>query len=60
MSATDDNDTNARKLGFESFAELSRLVASVPLGKPGVMSQFLKWKDEDGTKQGLTALLDRV
>jgi hypothetical protein len=42
-----------RALGFKDAREAHHLIASFSLADPKVMSAFVKWKEEDGTKDGL-------
>lgn len=43
-------------LGFDSLDELSRMVAVLDLSSIAKMEAFERWKDEDGTKEGLAKL----
>lgn len=43
-------------LGFDSWDDLSQLVADVDLSTAKKQAAFVKWKLEDGTKAGLLAL----
>ena len=43
-------------LGFGSMDELSRMVAALDLSSAAKMETFERWKDEDGTKDGLAKL----
>lgn len=45
-----------KELGFESEKEFHTLVASIDLSDPIKMKDFLDWKENDGTKQGLLKL----
>jgi len=45
-----------KKNGFESEREFHKLVSSVNLSSPQKMAAFKKWKEEDGTKEGILKL----
>jgi len=42
-----------KEMGFKDEIEFNKMVASIDLSKPGKMYEFLKWKENDGTKDGL-------
>lgn len=44
------------ELGFSSEAEFHRMVSSVDIRTPEKMRNFLNWKENDGTKEGLAKL----
>lgn len=46
----------AKAHGFDSEAELHRLIASVKLETAGQLAAFQRWKSQDGTKAGLLQL----
>jgi hypothetical protein len=50
------SDAIARSLGFESAAEMHRLIAAADISTPVKWAQFRAWQSEDGTKAGLEAL----
>jgi hypothetical protein len=50
-------DEDVKALGFAHLAEFCSMVASVDLSTPIQVSRFEKWRDEDGTKDGLLALM---
>lgn len=47
------------QMGFESLVEFNRLVASVDLQRREHVEAFKRWQDEDGTKAGLVALIEK-
>lgn len=46
-------DELAREMGFDSEEELHKLVGGADLSTTEKLEAFLKWKNEDGTKDGL-------
>lgn len=42
-----------KEMGFKNEQEFHKMVASVDLTDPEKMQKFLKWKEDDGTKEGL-------
>jgi hypothetical protein len=44
--------------GFENEQEFHRLVASLDLGKPGMLRKFRNWQENNPTKLALQALLE--
>ena len=42
--------------GFESLEEFNHLVGTLHISSPSVMADFIKWRNEDGTKAGLLKL----
>ncbi len=46
------------QMGFESEAELSRMVTDVDLTDSVIFGMFEKWKRGDGTRDGLQRVLD--
>lgn len=53
-----DLDDVIRARGFSGRDELARMVAAVDLTPPGAIAAFLDWRDLDGSRAGLRALLD--
>lgn len=49
-------DELVKKMGFENLQEFHRMVASVRLTLPGDLAAFNYWKENDGTKEGLSKL----
>ena len=47
-----------KQLGFESEKEFHKMVSSVDLTISEKMKQFLAWRDNDGTKEGLLKILE--
>jgi hypothetical protein len=43
----------SRQAGFNGLRDFNSLVAAVPLSKPGALTLFMAWQDEDGTREGL-------
>lgn len=56
MTIGEEFDALARALGFESEAEMHRLIASVCLETAYQRLLFSDWKLNDGTKAGLLRL----
>lgn len=52
VERTEDLERTAHAMGFESAAELFRLIASLNLSIPETNAKFQYWKMEDGTKAG--------
>lgn len=50
-------DEFAKEHGFEDARALSRLTAKVNISNPDTWLLFSKWKDEDGSKDGLLKLI---
>ena len=50
-------DDQLKELGFSSFTEWSKLVSNADISTPVKMAAFELWKNEDGTKEGLLALI---
>ena len=46
------------EFGFDSMQEFHRMVASVDIASRGKYAAFKCWQENDGTKKGLTALLE--
>lgn len=51
------DESKLKELGFESAAELHRLVAQVDISTEERKQKFKRWQDEDGSKLGLEALM---
>ena len=51
-----DLEEMAHNMGFESAAELFRLISSLNLSIPETDKKFQYWKLEDGTKAGFIKL----
>jgi len=45
------------QLGFASEKEFFQMVSDADISTPDKLAEFQKWKDEDGTKQGLEKLM---
>ncbi len=45
-----------KEMGFDNEQEFHKLVSNVDITDPIKMQKFLKWKEEDGTKEGLLKL----
>lgn len=45
-----------KELGFDCPAEFYRMVANVDMSSPEKLSDFKRWRVDDGTKTGLEAL----
>lgn len=54
----DDFGAVVQQYGFESLEEFNRLVASVDLSSPEKIAAFNRWREDNGTKEGLLALLN--
>lgn len=50
------DDSDVQRLGFKSLGEFCLLVADVDLSTPERIAAFERWRDEDGTKIGLSVL----
>lgn len=48
-----------KMMGFDSVGEFHKLNSSVDISTPTKMSEYVQWKDEDGTKEGLLKLIGR-
>jgi hypothetical protein len=46
-----------KEMGFDSEKEFHKLNASVDLTDPKKLAEYLKWKEEDGTKEGLLKVI---
>lgn len=47
-----------KEMGFDSLQEFNKLNVSVDLTDPIKLQNYLKWKEEDGSKNGLLKLID--
>jgi hypothetical protein len=47
-----------KSLGFEDEEEYNRLIGKVEMQTPEQIAAYKKWKEEDGTKEGLEKLID--
>ena len=50
-------DEMVKELGFESEKEFNTMVASLNISTPDKYKAFRIWKDTDGSKPGLAALI---
>ncbi|NIT79616.1 MAG: hypothetical protein GWN58_33200 [Anaerolineae bacterium] len=50
-------DKLAREQGFENEQEMHHMIASVDLTHDATRLAFLAWKETDGSKEGLEAVL---
>ena len=51
-------DMVAMANGFESAAEMNRMVARVDIQTDEQLRKFTIWKETDGTKEGLVKLME--
>ena len=52
----DNMEAFVKSLGFESQREFNKLVSSVDLSSSQKMTAFWKWKEDDGSKEGILKL----
>ncbi len=50
-------DELVKQMGFASGKEFFKMVSDADISTPDKLAEFQKWKDEDGTKQGLEKLV---
>ena len=47
-----------KQMGFENEKEFHKMVSDIDLSNPIKMQKFLKWREEDGTKNGLLKVIN--
>jgi hypothetical protein len=48
-----------QKQGFADAGEFVRMTSQVDVSTPKKMGAYMKWKERDGTKEGLERLLEK-